>query len=102
MGFALFSLGEYANMLLMSSFNTILFFGGWLPPLNILSFLPGSFWFSLKICFFVVLFVFMRAALPRYRYDQLMYIGWKCFLPLSLSYLMLVCGSCFSFNYFPF
>jgi len=102
MGFALFSLGEYANMLLMSSFNTILFFGGWLPPLNILSFLPGSFWFSLKICFFVVLFVFMRAALPRYRYDQLMYIGWKCFLPLSLSYLMLVCGSCFAFNYFPF
>ena len=72
MGFALFSLGEYSNMLMMSSINTILFFGGWLPPLSILSFIPGSFWFGVKICFFVILFVWMRAALPRYRYDQLM------------------------------
>ena len=67
MGFALFSLGEYANMLLMSAFNVILFFGGWLPPIEFLSFIPGSFWFGIKIGFFVILFVWMRAALPRYR-----------------------------------
>jgi len=79
MGFALFSLGEYANMLLMSSLNVILFFGGWLPPLEVLGFIPGSVWFGLKICFFVVLYVWIRAALPRYRYDQLMGLGWKVF-----------------------
>ena len=72
MGFALFSLGEYANMLLMSSFNAILFFGGWMMPSSILdSFFPISIWFGFKICFFVILFIVMRAALPRYRYDQL-------------------------------
>ena len=102
MGFALFSLGEYANMLLMSAFNTILFFGGWLPPISILSFMPGSFWFAIKICFFVILFVWMRAALPRYRYDQLMALGWKAFLPLSLTYLMLTFCSLYSFNILPF
>jgi NADH-quinone oxidoreductase subunit H len=75
MGFALFSLGEYSNMLLMSALNSILFFGGWLAPLDILMFIPGSFWFSIKICFFVLLFIVMRAALPRYRYDQLMRLG---------------------------
>lgn len=102
MGFALFSLGEYANMLLMSSINTILFFGGWLPPLAILSFIPGSFWFGLKICFFVILFVWMRAALPRYRYDQLMNLGWKVFLPISLSYLMFTFITLVSFNLLPY
>jgi len=102
MGFALFSLGEYANMLLMSSINTILFFGGWLPPLAVLSFIPGSFWFGLKICFFVILFVWMRAALPRYRYDQLMNLGWKAFLPISLSYLMLTFTALVSFNLLPY
>ena len=102
MGFALFSLGEYANMLLMCSFNTILFFGGWLPPLQILSFIPGSFWFGLKICFFVILFIWMRAALPRYRYDQLMNLGWKAFLPLSLTYLMLTFCVLISFNMLPY
>jgi len=102
MGFALFSLGEYANMLLMCSFNTILFFGGWLPPLQILSFIPGSFWFGLKICFFVILFIWMRAALPRYRYDQLMNLGWKAFLPLSLTYLMLTFCLLISFNMLPY
>jgi len=86
MGFALFSLGEYANMLLMSSLNIILFFGGWLAPLELLNFIPGSIWFGLKICFFVILFSWMRAALPRYRYDQLMGLGWKVFLPISVSY----------------
>jgi len=102
MGFALFSLGEYANMLLMCSFNTILFFGGWLPPFQILSFIPGSFWFGLKICFFVILFIWMRAALPRYRYDQLMNLGWKAFLPLSLTYLMLTFCVLISFNMLPY
>ncbi len=102
MGFALFSLGEYSNMLMMSSINTILFFGGWLPPLSILSFIPGSFWFGVKICFFVILFVWMRAALPRYRYDQLMNLGWKVFLPISLAYLMLTYSILISFNILPY
>jgi NADH-quinone oxidoreductase subunit H len=102
MGFALFSLGEYANMLLMSSLNVILFFGGWLPPIAILAFIPGSVWFGLKICVFVILFVWMRAALPRYRYDQLMGLGWKVFLPLSLTYLMLTFLILVSFNLMPY
>ena len=102
MGFALFSLGEYANMLLMSSLNVILFFGGWLPPLQILSIIPGAIWFGLKICFFVILFVWMRAALPRYRYDQLMGLGWKVFLPISLTYLMLTFCILVSFNMMPY
>lgn len=101
MGFALFSLGEYGNMLLMSSFNVILFFGGWLPPFVFLDFIPGSFWFAFKICFFVVLFVWIRAALPRYRYDQLMGLGWKIFLPVSLTYLMLTFCILSSFNIMP-
>jgi NADH-quinone oxidoreductase subunit H len=102
MGFALFSLGEYANMLLMSSLNVIFFLGGWLPPFKFLSFLPGSFWFSLKICIFVILFVWMRAALPRYRYDQLMNLGWKVFLPVSLAYLILTFCILISFNMLPY
>ena len=102
MGFALFSLGEYSNMLLMSALNSILFFGGWLAPLDILMFIPGSFWFSIKICFFVLLFIVMRAALPRYRYDQLMGLGWKVFLPLSLAYLMLTFSILISFNFLPY
>jgi NADH-quinone oxidoreductase subunit H len=102
MGFALFSLGEYANMLMMSSINVILFFGGWLSPLQFLGFLPGSLWFGIKICFFVILFVWMRAALPRYRYDQLMGLGWKVFLPVSLSYLMLTYSILICFNLLPY
>jgi NADH-quinone oxidoreductase subunit H len=102
MGFALFSLGEYSNMLMMSSINTILFFGGWLAPFAFLDFLPGSFWFALKICFFVILFVWMRAALPRYRYDQLMNLGWKVFLPISLSFLMFTFSFLVSFNLLPY
>ena len=102
MGFALFSLGEYANMLLMSSLNVILFFGGWLSPLTILNYIPGSFWFGSKICFFVILYVWMRAALPRYRYDQLMNIGWKIFLPISLTYLMFTFFTLISFNLLPY
>jgi NADH-quinone oxidoreductase subunit H len=102
MGFALFSLGEYSNMLLMSALNSILFFGGWLAPLDILMFIPGSFWFSIKICFFVLIFIVMRAALPRYRYDQLMGLGWKVFLPLSLAYLMFTFSILISLNFLPY
>jgi NADH-quinone oxidoreductase subunit H len=102
MGFALFSLGEYANMLLMSSLNIILFFGGWLAPLELLNFIPGSIWFGLKICFFVILFSWMRAALPRYRYDQLMGLGWKVFLPISVSYLIVTFLVLISFNMLPY
>jgi NADH-quinone oxidoreductase subunit H len=103
MTFALFFLGEYANMLLMSSFASILFLGGWLPlfdffPFNIF---PGSFWFSIKVAIGVIFFILTRAALPRYRYDQLMHIGWKCFLPLSLGYLLLTVGILISFNWLP-
>lgn len=103
MTFALFFLGEYANMLLMSAFAAILFLGGWLPLINIFPFnyFSGSFWFSLKITFGVVFFIITRAALPRYRYDQLMLIGWKCFLPLSLSYLIFTVGILISFNWLP-
>jgi len=102
MGFALFSLGEYANMLLMSSLNVILFLGGWLEPFPFMNFLPGSVWFGLKICLFVILFVWMRAALPRYRYDQLMNLGWKVFLPASLAYVILTIFVLMSFNMLPY
>ena len=103
MTFALFFLGEYANMLLMSTFSSILFLGGWLPIFNILplNILPGSFWLSLKIILGVVFFILTRAALPRYRYDQLMHIGWKSFLPLSLGYLLFTIGLLTSFNWLP-
>jgi len=100
MTFALFFLGEYANMLLMSSFAAILFLGGWhsvLPE----EILPGSLWFGLKIVLGVVFFVWARAGLPRYRYDQLMYLGWKCFLPLSLGYLLFTSSLLISFNCLP-
>jgi len=103
MTFALFFLGEYANMLLMSVFVSILFLGGWLPLFNItaLNIIPGSFWLSIKIVIGVLFFILTRAALPRYRYDQLMHIGWKCFLPLSLGYLFFTVGILLSFNWLP-
>ena len=101
MTFALFFLGEYANMLLMSSLITILFLGGWLPLTFILSWVPGVVWFCLKISLSVFFFIITRAALPRYRYDQLMFIGWKCFLPLSLGYLLFTVGILISFNWLP-
>jgi len=102
MGFALFSLGEYSNMLLMSALTIVLFLGGWLSPFPILFFIPGSVWFGIKICIFVILFVWMRAALPRYRYDQLMSLGWKGFLPLSIAYLTAVFCILISFNMMPY
>lgn len=90
--FALFFLGEYANMILLSALNVILFFGGWLPPFNIGFFtaIPGFIWFALKIMFFLFLFIWVRATLPRYRYDQLMHLGWKVFLPISLFAVIFV------------
>lgn len=104
MTFALFFLGEYANMLLMSAFISILFLGGWLPLLKFFPFniLPGSVWFSSKILLSVIFFILTRATLPRYRYDQLMDIGWKCFLPLSLGYLLFSTGILISFNWLPY
>ena len=103
MTFALFFLAEYANMLMMSSLSAILFLGGWLPILNIFpfSFIPGSVWFSLKVILGVLFFIITRATLPRYRYDQLMHLGWKCFLPLSIGYLMFTVGILISFNWLP-
>lgn len=101
MGFALFFLGEYANMLLMGAVISIFFLGGWSAPFSFLDGLFGPFFLSIKICFFVFLFVWARAALPRYRYDQLMALGWKTFLPLSLGWLTLVCGVLFTFNGLP-
>ena len=97
-GFAMFSLGEYGNMLIMSSCTVIFFLGGWLSPIACPEILTGffglsifnSFWFGVKLCFMVILFVWIRAALPRYRYDQLMSLGWKVFLPLSIFYLLIV------------
>lgn len=105
MAFALFSLGEYANMLMMCILNSTIFFGGWLPFINIAiinDYIPGSFWLGLKICFFVLLFIWMRAALPRYRYDQLMDLGWKIFLQIAIAYLFVVASILVSFNFLPF
>lgn len=104
MGFALFFLGEYANMLLMSAMTSILFLGGWLPLINFFpfNFIPESLWFGIKICVFVFLFCWIRAALPRYRYDQLMNLGWKTFLPFSLSWLIFTSAVLISFNWLPY
>ena len=104
MTFALFFLGEYANMLLMSSLAAIFFLGGWLPPFNIfpLNILPSSIWFSIKVVVGVLFFIITRATLPRYRYDQLMHLGWKCFLPLTIGYLMFTVGLLVSFNWLPY
>ena len=101
-GFALFSLGEYCHMLLMSALNVTLFFGGWQAPFDALEFIPGSFWFSLKLGVFIILFVVIRAALPRYRYDQLMILGWKIFLPISIAYLIITVSVLHCFNMMPF
>jgi NADH-quinone oxidoreductase subunit H len=94
MPFALFFLGEYGNMILMSALCVILFLGGWLPPFAIAPFtwLPGPIWFLLKIAFVLFIFIWARATLPRYRYDQLMRLGWKVFLPASLIWVVLTSG----------
>ena len=94
MSFALFWLGEYANVLLMCALNAILFFGGWLPPLDWapLYWIPGIVWLFAKMRFFFFIFGWVRATVPRYRYDQLMRLGWKIFLPTSLLFVVLVSG----------
>jgi NADH-quinone oxidoreductase subunit H len=94
MTFALFFLGEYANMILMSAICSILFLGGWLPPFDIAPFtwIPGPLWLIAKICFVLFIFIWARATLPRYRYDQLMRLGWKVFLPASLLWVVLTSG----------
>lgn len=94
MAFALYWLGEYANVLLMCALNAVLFFGGYLPPLDIpvLYLVPGVVWLLLKILFFFFIFSWVKATVPRYRYDQLMRLGWKVFLPLSLLFVVLVSG----------
>ena len=94
MSFALYWLGEYANVLLMCALNATLFFGGWLPPLDIpvLYLVPGFVWLLLKILFFFFVFSWVKATVPRYRYDQLMRLGWKVFLPVSLAFVVIVSG----------
>jgi NADH-quinone oxidoreductase subunit H len=103
MTFALFFLGEYANMILMSAMTAILFLGGWLPPLDIAPFnwIPGPLWFIAKICFVLFCFLWVRATFPRYRYDQLMRLGWKVFLPLSLFWVALTAGVLVTFDLLP-
>ena len=103
MSFALFFLGEYTNMILMSAMTTILFLGGWLAPFGIEPFtwIPGPFWFIGKICVVLFFFLWVRATFPRYRYDQLMRLGWKVFLPLSLLWLVLTAGALMLFGWLP-
>ena len=103
LSFGLFFLGEYANMFLMAAMTTILFLGGWLPPFGLEPFtwIPGPIWFVLKICFIMFVFVWVRATFPRYRYDQLMRLGWKVFLPFSLFYLVLVAGVLLAMGWLP-
>lgn len=103
MTFALFFLAEYGNMLLMSAFSSILFLGGWLPPADMFIFcwIPSTIWLCIKIVIGVVFFILTRSTLPRYRYDQLMYLGWKCFLPLTLGYFLFTAGILISFNLLP-
>jgi NADH-quinone oxidoreductase subunit H len=103
MTFALFFLGEYANMILMSAMTSVLFLGGWLPPMDIALFnwIPGPIWLALKITFCLFIFVWVRATFPRYRYDQLMRLGWKVFLPLSLLAVVAVSGFLVAFDMAP-
>jgi NADH-quinone oxidoreductase subunit H len=96
MSFALYWLGEYANVLLMCTLNAVLFWGGYLPPLNVDWIpwfdIPGVIWLFAKILFFFFVFSWVKATVPRYRYDQLMRLGWKVFLPVSLLFVVLVSG----------
>ncbi len=103
MTFALFFLGEYANMMLMGAMTTILFLGGWLPPWDVAPFnwIPGVFWFAGKVAALMFVFLWVRATFPRYRYDQLMRLGWKVFLPFSLLWVVLTAGVVVAFDLFP-
>ncbi|MEE2722242.1 MAG: NADH-quinone oxidoreductase subunit NuoH [Pseudomonadota bacterium] len=103
MTFALFFLGEYANMILMSGMTAILFLGGWLPPFDIEPFtwVPGIIWFAAKIALCLFVFLWVRATFPRYRYDQLMRLGWKVFLPFSLLWVAVTAGALIAFDWLP-
>jgi len=103
MMYAMFWLGEYANILLMCALGSILFLGGWLSPLDFYPFnlLPGAIWLIFKILFLFILFALVKAIVPRYRYDQLMRLGWKIFLPFSLLYVVLTASYLFYFNLLP-
>jgi NADH-quinone oxidoreductase subunit H len=103
MSFALFFLGEYANMILISGTTTVLFLGGWLSPLPFAPFtwVPGVVWFLLKVFACLFVFLWVRATLPRYRYDQIMALGWKVFLPISLGYLVFVASVLEIFGWLP-
>ena len=103
MMYAMFWLGEYANILLMCALGSILFLGGWLSPIDIYPFnlIPGAIWLIFKILLLFILFALVKAVVPRYRYDQLMRLGWKIFLPLSLIYVVLTASYLFYFNLLP-
>ena len=103
MMYAMFWLGEYANILLMCALGSILFLGGWLSPIDLYPFnlIPGAIWLIIKILLLFILFALVKAVVPRYRYDQLMRLGWKIFLPLSLTYVVLTASYLFYFNLLP-
>jgi len=102
MGFALFFLGEYSNMIMMSALTAICFFGGWYSLLPfVLGILPGPLWLGIKVVMILFGFIWVRAAFPRYRFDQLMYLGWKTFLPFLLGYYIWVVGMLYSFDWLP-
>jgi len=103
MMYAMFWLGEYANILLMCALGSILFLGGWLSPIDLYPFnlIPGALWLIFKILLLFILFALVKAIVPRYRYDQLMRLGWKIFLPLSLTYVVLTASYLFYFNLLP-
>jgi NADH-quinone oxidoreductase subunit H len=103
MAFALFYLGEYGNMILMSAMTSVLFLGGWLAPFGITPFIwvPGPIWFALKIALVLFCFLWVRATFPRFRYDQLMRLGWKVFLPFSLIWLVLTSGVLVTAGWLP-
>ena len=103
MMYAMFWLGEYANILLMCALGSILFLGGWLSPIELYPFnlIPGALWLAFKILFLFILFALVKAVVPRYRYDQLMRLGWKVFLPLSLIWVVLTASYLFYFNLLP-
>ena len=103
MMYAMFWLGEYANILLMCALGSILFLGGWLAPIDLYPFsiIPSPIWLIIKILFLFILFSLVKAIVPRYRYDQLMKLGWKIFLPLSLIWLILTSGFLLYFDLLP-
>jgi NADH-quinone oxidoreductase subunit H len=96
-------LGEYVAITLMCAMTTILFLGGWLPIIDVpvLNWIPGVFWFMAKLCFVFFMFAMVKAIVPRYRYDQLMRLGWKVFLPLSLAWVVVTAAALVAFGWLP-